>query len=190
LADPSALIPLFHRRWVVPVLAFMGGQDGGGTRFVVLRHELGVSRNALKDSLGHAIERAWVEPNPGYGHPLRPEYRLTERGRALAGACADLLVEADRLGVMETVLRKWSVPVLAATGGEVAGRRFGGIRRRLVEGETRVTDRALSMALADLIGDGLVERRVLGGAPPRAVYALTERSQALVRSVASLGGAA
>ena len=49
--------------------------------------------------------------NPGYGHPLRPEYVLTTQRRGAARRCAALLARGRRRA---SLLRKWSLPVLAA----------------------------------------------------------------------------
>ena len=34
--------------------------------------------------MDHLIELGLLERNPGYGHPLRPAFRLTELGRTVA----------------------------------------------------------------------------------------------------------
>ena len=43
---------------------------------------LGLSRSMLTASLTQLIEAGWLQRNPGHGHPLRPEYVLTDAGRA------------------------------------------------------------------------------------------------------------
>ncbi len=104
------LIALFHHRWSAPVLAELLHQKG--SRFVTLGNTLGVGRESLKRTLDSLIALGLVGRNPGYGHPLRPEYVLTRRGHGVATRCAKLLAALD--GTTELALRKWSLPVLAA----------------------------------------------------------------------------
>jgi len=114
-----------------------------------------------------------VARNPGYGHPLRPEYVLTRSGEAAARRCARLLD-----GVHEDVLlRKWSLPVLAALDRPA---RFSELRATL----PGVTPRALALALKDLEAADLVERRIEDAYPPRAVYSATPPGRRLQRIVA------
>src|ERR671932_2722006 len=104
------LIALFHHRWSAAVLAEL--RRTRGTRFVVLSKSLGVGRESLRRTLDALIELGLVRRNPGYGHPLRPEYLLTRRGERVAERCATLLALLD--GDAEVALKKWSLPVLVA----------------------------------------------------------------------------
>ena len=106
------LIALCHHRWSAPVLAELGRTHG--TRFVVLAKHLGVGRTSLRRTLDALVELGLVRRNPGYGHPLRPEYLLTSAGESVAARCERLLAAVD--GTRDVVLRKWSLPVLAALG--------------------------------------------------------------------------
>ncbi len=71
----STLVALFHNRWSVPILAELHRQRG--SRFVTLARTLGMSRESLRRTLAALIESGLVGRNPGYGHPLRPEYVLS-----------------------------------------------------------------------------------------------------------------
>ncbi len=175
---PVPLTPLFHHRWVVPVLAQL--HRDGGAKGVTLVRRLGASRGAVGAALEHAIERGWVRRNPGYGHPLRPEYLLTAKGERLGPDCARL---CDRLGggdLRALGLRKWSFSILAGLGD--GAQRFSDLKA-LSEG---VTDRALALALRDLAAAGLVRRAVVAGRPPGTRYRLTVRGRALARLAARL----
>jgi len=166
-------IALFHHRWAAPILAELRRQKG--SRFVALAGILGVSRESLRRTLTALIELGLVGRNPGYGHPLRPEYVLTSRGDDVARRCARLLaaVGDDR----ELALRKWSLPVLIALRD--AGR-FSELREDL----PGITPRALAMTLKDLQAAGLVERRVDEEAyPPTVVYAATRAARPLQRAL-------
>ena len=65
-------------------------------KFVVLQKRLGISRSSLQRTLRALIDAGLVKKNPGYGHPMRPEYLLTERG-AKVGAPAQALIAQDKL---------------------------------------------------------------------------------------------
>jgi DNA-binding HxlR family transcriptional regulator len=160
----------------VPILAQLA--LGGGSRFVPLANRLGLSRDALRQTLDALIEAGLVMPNPGYGHPSRPEYVLTEKGRRVAPACADLLRSLRRHGVEDVVLKKWSMPILDSLDKES---RYGELRRAV-----GATPRALTLTLKELVDRDLVERRVHEGFPPSTSYRLTRKSRSLRRHVARL----
>jgi len=167
------LIALCHHRWSAPVLAELGRT--GGARFVVLANRLGVGRASLQRTLAALVELGLVRRNPGYGHPLRPEYLLTPQGEAAASRCERLLAAADeKAGVL---LRKWSLPVLAALRD---AKRFSELRTAL----PGVSARALALALKDLERAALVTRRVEETYPPSAVYAATPAAARLQRILA------
>jgi DNA-binding HxlR family transcriptional regulator len=166
------LIALFHHRWAPPTLALL--TDRGGARFVELQRRLDVGRESLRRALDALLELGLVRRNPGYGHPLRPEYLVTGRGRAAGRMCAGILDAGDP----DLLLRKWSVPTLAELR---TGRRFSELRTAL-EG---VTARALALALRDLEGAGLVEREVLATRPPSTMYRATAAGRRVQRAVTS-----
>lgn len=168
------LIALCHHRWSTPVLAELG--QTRGTRFVVLANRLGVGRTSLRRTLDALVELGLVRRNPGYGHPLRPEYLLTPEGEEAAARCERLLAAVN--GKRDIVLRKWSLPVLLALGRQA---RFSELRDAL----PGVTARALALALKDLERAGLVDRRVEETYPPTAVYAPTAEAARLQLILAS-----
>jgi DNA-binding HxlR family transcriptional regulator len=151
------LIELFHHRWAPPALALLG--ERGGARFVELQRGLGVGRDSLRRALEALTEQGLVRPNTGYGHALRPEYLVTSAGRRAAVFAARVLA----LGQTDTLLHKWSVPVLVEIGEE---RRFSELRAAL----TGITPRALALSLQELEAAGLVRREVLPTRPPSTVY--------------------
>jgi len=161
--NPENLIELFHHRWSVPVLAQLH-REGGGAKFITLINRLGVSRDALSRTLGALIDQGLVSRNPGYGHPMRPEYVLTVRGGRLAPLCDRVFVALQRLGAEDAGLRKWSLLVVAVVAGGC--RRFSQIRAAL----PGITARALALALKDLQSAGFLERVVYDDYPPRVEY--------------------
>lgn len=169
----SELIALFHHRWAAPVLAELERQKG--SRFAALVGILGLGRESLRRTLDALIALELVARNPGYGHPLRPEYVLTPRGEPIARRCRRLV---EALGdERELLLRKWSLPVLVTMGH--AGR-FSELREEL----PGITPRALAIALKDLQSAGLVERVVDEGAhPPTVLYTATATARPLQRAL-------
>jgi DNA-binding HxlR family transcriptional regulator len=149
-------------------------ETNGGLRFVVLVNRLELSRDSLRASLASLKQLDLVMKNPGYGHPLRPEYILTDRGKAVASVCADYMQEACDINVL---LRKWSAPILLAL---LHGhQRFNEIRAAL-----EVTPRALTQALKLL--EGLVNRSVEDEYPPVTRYSLTDNGESVARTVEQL----
>jgi len=55
----------------------------GVTRFDDFHQRLGISRNILADRLEHLVERGVVVRVPYQEHPVRFDYRLTDKGRDL-----------------------------------------------------------------------------------------------------------
>ena len=168
------LIALFHHRWSAPVLAEL--ERTRGTRFVLLVNRLGVSRESLRRTLSALITLGLVRRNPGYGHPLRPEYLLTRRGEDVARRCSHLLDALD--GKTAVALKKWSLPVLAALRRPA---RFSELREAL----PGVSPRSLALALKDLERAGLVRRRVEETYPPSTVYAATRAAARLQQILAA-----
>jgi DNA-binding HxlR family transcriptional regulator len=168
-----------RHRWALPILSELA--ETGGSRFVPLANKLGLSRDALRQTLDALIEVGLVIRNPGTGHPTRPEYILTEQGRRVAPVCASVLEELRRHGIEEGILKKWSMPIIAALSAE---QRYGELRRGV-----GATPRALTLALKELVSLGLVERRVHDGFPPSTTYRLTPESRTLRRQVVRLANA-
>jgi DNA-binding HxlR family transcriptional regulator len=162
----SSLTVLCHHRWALPVLAEI--ERTRGSRFATLTGRLGVSGESLRRTLRALSAAGLVQRNPGYGHPLRPEYVFTAAGRKLGPRAASLV--AALRGHEETALKKWSLPVLAVLDGP---RRFSELRAALPD----ATPRALALALKELQADGLVHRTVHDAYPPAVVYELTEHAK-------------
>jgi len=121
-------------------------------------------------ALGALIESGLVRRNGGYGHPLRPEYIVTAKGRRAAPTATGVVAVGDP----DTLLRKWSVPVLAELRTE---RRFSELRGAL----PGVTPRALALALQDLEAAGYLRRQVQATRPPSTLYRPTARGRRVQR---------
>ena len=174
----STLVALFHNRWSVPILAELHRQRG--SRFVTLARTLGMSRESLRRTLAALIENGLVGRNPGYGHPLRPEYVLTRRGERIAARSRPLVDLLRGRGLEDVGLKKWSMPVVYALSDKPL--RFSELRDRL-EG---VSPRALTLALKDLEAARLVDRRVTDDYPPATSYRLAPGARRLASLVGEL----
>lgn len=162
-------------RWAAPVMALLSRD--GGARFAVIANRFGLSHHSLTRCLTWLKERGWVIPNPGHGHPLRPEYLLSEAGRPVGALCERIMAGRERLGLTATDLPRWGLPLVAGLAPEWS--RFGALRARLAP----VTPRALSQTLRAMIGRDLVRRRVEERFPPVALYGLTGRGRDLAGAI-------
>jgi DNA-binding HxlR family transcriptional regulator len=175
---PEGLAALLHHRWALPVLALL--QQSAGAKYVTLQVRLGVSRDSLRRTLDALMADGLVMRNPGYGHPLRPEYVLTPAGKRLAPAGVKTMALLARAAAEEVGLRKWSLPVVLAIGN--GHRRFSDLRAAL----PATTARALTLTLKLLVAERLIERCVVDEHPPRSEYRLTARSRSWIRALREL----
>ncbi|MBO9696963.1 MAG: winged helix-turn-helix transcriptional regulator [Sphingopyxis sp.] len=174
--DPL-LVQLGSHRWLVPLLADLAAH--GGARFVELIHRLGLSRDSLARTLEAAQAIGWVQRNPGHGHPLRPEYILTETGHAAAARAATIADAQSAIGLLPGAATRWGLPLVAGIG---AGHdRFNALSRLLAP----ATPRALSQGLTALGRHGLVTREILDLRPPASRYDLTESGARLAAACAA-----
>lgn len=157
--DINFLVKVTSRAWSLNILALM--QAGTPGRQAALLAASGAGRTAFGQSLMHLVDLGLLERNPGHGHPLRPEYRLTDQGQQVAKL-------AGRIGAVapdkELLRRSWTVPVLAASRQP---RYFSQIKADL----GAITDRALSQSLTQLQSQSWIERRINPDQrPPRPTY--------------------
>jgi DNA-binding HxlR family transcriptional regulator len=162
----------------VPVVATLARYQG--CRFVELLSYLGASRDTLSETLSDLTANGLVMRNPGYGHPLRPEYILTPAGWAVAAEAQRVVDAVSGAGVVAVALKKWPMLVLTAIGRGAC--RFGELRTTL----TGITPRALAGALKDLETAGLATRRIETGYPPATSYALTAKGAAMLPALDAL----
>lgn len=176
MPDPL-LAKLTSHRWLVPLLADLAAHKGA--RFVELIHRLGLSRDSLTRTLEAATETGWVQRNPGHGHPLRPEYILTEPGTAAAARAATIAGTQSAIGLPPGAATRWGLPLV--TGIRAGHDRFNALSRLLAP----ATPRALSQGLTALGKHGLVTREVLDLRPPASRYELTASGALLAAACAA-----
>ena len=174
-----ALSQLTHNRWALPVLARVA-QDGG-CKLVTLRHHLGASHANLTRALLGLEALGLVIPNPGYGHPMRPEYVLGPVGLCVHELPGAIVAWTKRIEATDQLLKKWQLPVLVALGSEVC--RFGEVRSQI----RPATPRAVTMALKCHASYGLVAREVQQGYPPIPLYQVTALAKAGCEPATLLG---
>lgn len=170
----APLVQLSHHRWVLPLVAAIGS----GQRFAVLLKQLDTNRQSLKRALSIGEELGLVTPNPGYGHPLRPEYLLTPRGHVIAPQASAVIHAATRAGWSELLTKKWSLPVLTAV--RLGADRYSKIEELL---ET-ASPRAISKALDELAEPRLIRRT--DPRAPRPRYEVAPAARRLARSGVAL----
>jgi DNA-binding HxlR family transcriptional regulator len=164
-------IALGRNRWALALLADLAAHNGA--RFVELLHRLNLSRDSLTRTLQAARDAGWVMPNLGHGHPLRPEYILTQEGKRLAITASTIVRTQMDLEIPATALTRWSLPLLIVIDqGHV---RFNAIARALPD----ATPRALSQSLRGLSDVHLTRRDMIDDYPPITHYSLTQAGHCL-----------
>ncbi len=134
------LVNLTSKAWSLKILAQLHAGVSG--RQAPLITATGASRSSFAASLEHLFQLGLLERNPGHGHPLRPEFRLTDKGKAVA---------AMRAGSRRSFRTRMPFRYCDAAGRcypAVTGApsRFSAIKSDLGP----VTDRALSKSLGVL----------------------------------------
>lgn len=176
--DIDTLVNLTTRSWSLKILALI--HDGVAPRQATLLTAAEASRSAFRQSLDHLQALGLLKRNPGHGHPLRPEFRLTHKGQEIAPLAARVLSLVQSSEQAALLRRTWSLPILAVTGQP---RYFTDIKRALGP----ITDRALSQGLQHLQDQDWLQRQVIVEMhPPRPRYVAANRGahihQALVAS--------
>lgn len=170
----SDLIALSRNRWAVALLADVAAHKGA--RFAELLHRLKLPRDSLSRTLEAAKAAGWIIPNPGHGHPLRPEFLLTEEGARMATAASAILAAQQQLNLSAAQLTRWSLPLVRAI--DLGDQRFNALSRTLAP----ATPRALSQSLRSLAASHLVTRQLVSDYPPTSLYGLTDNGMMLARA--------
>ena len=126
---------------------------------IARKKPLTVARQTYHDTLAALVEQGLVSKD---GALTARGHKISERGEALLSA---LEKSGD--------LRKWALPILHVLGRKA--QRFSDLKAAL----PGATPRAISMALKDLVEEGLVDRRVLDGFPPRTEYSSAAKARGL-----------
>lgn len=161
-------VNITSKAWAIPILSNLHAGVAG--RQAPLLTATGASRTAFAQSMEHLILIGLLERNPGHGHPLRPEYRLTSQGvsaAAIAHKIQSVSTEDDR----DLLRRSWTLPVLTVINKPT---HFNEIKRNL----HTITDRALSQSLQSMEARNWVCRNVDQAArPPKPIYSAANLGQ-------------
>jgi DNA-binding HxlR family transcriptional regulator len=168
-------VNITSKAWAIPILSNL--HLGVAGRQAPLLAATGASRTAFSQSMDHLISIGLMERNPGYGHPLRPEFRLTSIGvpaAAIANKIQSVSTEEDQ----NLLRRTWTLPVLVSLH---TPSRFNDIKRNL----HTITDRALSQSLKTMEARSWVYRSVDEGTrPPRSIYAAVNTGKVISKTTA------
>ena len=167
----SEFISLCSKAWSIQILAYMYRQND--PRISPITHHFSASRTSISAALKHLVELGYLRKNAGHGHPLRPAYVLTAKGKAIGEWAAELdhVLEPVEWRIAR---RTWVLPVLREM---IPVSRYGELRSKL----RPVTDRALSETLKKLGENNWLDRCVdIDSTPPRVTYIPQGTGQLLV----------
>ena len=157
----SEFFLLCSKAWSIQILAYIHAQND--PRISPITHHFAASRTSISGALRHLVDLQYLRKNPGHGHPLRPAYVLTAKGKAIAewaGKLDEILEPTD----WRIARRSWALPILREV---IPARRYGELRSKL----NPVTDRALSETLKLLGENQWVNRHVDADfSPPSVTY--------------------
>ncbi|WP_170514858.1 winged helix-turn-helix transcriptional regulator [Ruegeria atlantica] len=173
--DITLLVKLTSRAWSLNILALM--HSGVSGRQAPLLAATSASRTAFAASLDHLVQLELLERNPGHGHPLRPEFRLTPAGTQAARIASAIIEFAPDDATHKLLRKSWTVPILALTG---TPHRFSAIRSDLIT----ITDRALSASLHQLEDHDWIQRDIeTSGRMPFPTYRAVKTGFAIHQAV-------
>ncbi|MCX7558074.1 winged helix-turn-helix transcriptional regulator [Sulfitobacter sp. F26204] len=168
----DSLVNITSKAWALPILSSL--HEGVAGRQATLLAATGAGRAAFAQSMEHLVRIGLMERNPGHGHPLRPEFRLTAAGIPAAAMASKILNAAGKED-HDLLRRTWTVPILTSLHTPC---RFNEIKRNL----SSITDRALSQSLRIMEDRSWVYRNVNETArPPWSVYSAINTGNAISR---------
>lgn len=172
----GSFVNITSKAWALPILSSL--HLGVAGRQATLLAATGASRTAFAQSMDHLIKNGFLERNPGYGHPLRPEFRLTQLGKE-AAAIADKVQRVSSEDDQSLLRKSWTLPVLSSLK---TPRHFNDIKRNL----QTITDRALSQSLKSMEVRDWVHRSVDETArPPRSIYSAVNTGEMISKITGS-----
>jgi DNA-binding HxlR family transcriptional regulator len=173
--DINLIVKISARAWSLRILALL--HEGVAGRQAALLKATQAGRTAFAQSLHHLIDLKLLERNPGHGHPLRPEYRLTPAGVNAAAMASRIAHVAPDEPDAILLRRAWTLPVLTVSPKPCS---FTDIKTSL----PAISDRALSQTLKQLQGHNWLMRQVDTKAHPlRAKYHATNAGMQINKAV-------
>ena len=169
------LVKLTSRAWSLNILALLNSGVPG--RQAPLLAATSASRTSFASSLDHLVQLRLLERNPGHGHPLRPEFRLTGQGAKIAETAGRIVKAVPNDGEFTLLRRSWTVPVLALTD---TPQRFSIIKSNLAT----ITDRALSASLHQLEARAWLQRDIdTSERTPYPTYLAVDKGRLINRAI-------
>lgn len=154
------------------VLALLA--EGHTARVSPVAHALGAGRTPISATFTHLVDMELLARNRGHGHPLRPEFALTELGQITAQWALGLREQVHDKDDWQMLRRSWTLPVLRLTDD---ASRYARLRTSLAP----ITDRALSLSLKDMQNRGWLDREVTTEhMPPQVCYVATGPARILM----------
>jgi len=153
----------------IPILAELF--ESKGSKYISLVKKLDISKDTLSRTLKHLIKTGYVRKNPGYGHPLRPEYILTPQGNKLGQLSADFKSSVKDYKNHKILMSKWSIPIIFSI--EDTQFKFNQLKKDVAP----ITSAALSRSLKELIENDFIIRIIEDKFPPIIKYSLSLRSK-------------
>lgn len=176
--DKTTFVKLCSRAWALPALAAL--KTGVSARVAPVAHATGAGRTAMGHTFTHLLDRDCIKRNPGHGHPLRPEFVLTDTGKRAATMASDLLSTVTNEDERAILRKAWTLPIFATLEGKT---RYADMRTLL----SPITDRSLLLALKDMQAHQWVARSVDAvAAPPAVYYDLTPKGTAVQKIVSQI----
>ena len=173
--DINLLVKITSKAWSLQILSLL--HEGIPGRQAPLLKASGAGRTAFVQSLHHLINLQLIERNPGHGHPLRPEFRLTETGKAISPIAHKILNDTALIGQHGLLRKTWTIPILAVAN---TPKYFSQIKFELQP----VTDRALSQSLTQLQNQNWIGRLIdAQSRPPRPLYQAIDEGAAISRII-------
>ncbi|WP_170608668.1 winged helix-turn-helix transcriptional regulator [Ruegeria arenilitoris] len=177
--DIKTLVNLTSRAWSLNILALL--HSGVPGRQAPLLEATPASRTSFSASLDHLVQLKLIERNPGHGHPLRPEFRLTPAGREAAIVAHRIMAAVPDDKELALLRRNWTVPILALVKKP---KRFSILKSDLAP----ITDRALSNSLHQLEDRNWVKREIeLSARAPFPTYCAANKGADINHAIALRG---
>ncbi len=174
-----SLVKLTSKAWSLKILALL--HSGVPGRQAPLLAAAQANRASFATSLQHLIQLGFLEKNPGHGHPLRPEFRLTHKGKQAAEMASRIVQYVPGEQEFALIRRSWTVPVLAVTQTPI---RFSSIK----SGLGTITDRALSKTLGILEEEEWLKRDiVVSERSPFPTYRAVNAGKEINRAIGLMG---
>ena len=166
---------IFHHRWSLPIIALLHQYQGAKYSFLLNKFEL--SRSVLSKTLNELIENGLVKRNTGHGHPMRPEYLLTSKGKDIGPFCLQTFDFCSENHLEELLKSKWAIPIFYQV--HLGHSKFSEIKDQL----DGITARSLSAELKNLTQKKLITRKLKNEFPPSPIYSANRRGIPLLELI-------